>query len=109
MAPRPADPNSLAARVRALVKHARAVDQAKVELDRLPNTDKLRAEFNEATRRASVGPHDENLQRLERASKALRAGVNSKRGERVTNAHADALHKFRLELGRLASDTKAPS
>lgn len=109
MAPRPTDPNSLAARVRALVKHARVVDQAKAQLDHLPNTDKLRAEFNEATRRAGAAPNDDNLQRLERASKALRVGAVSKRAERVTNAHADALHKFRLELGRLANDTKATS
>lgn len=105
MAPRTANPNSLTFRVRKLVVFARAVDVAKTKLDALPDADKLRAEFNEATRRAGGSATDENLVRLEQASKALRRG-DSKKRERATAAHADALHRFRLELGRLASDTK---
>lgn len=99
-----ADPNGLVVRLRKLAPLAKDVDKAKQKLVALPDDGKLRAEFAEAQRRATGQANDDNLERLEAATRALRSG--SKPRERAVAAHADALHRFRLELGRLASDTK---
>lgn len=93
------------ARVRALLKPARSLDQAKRKLAGAGTDEQLKAEFAEASRRASGVPNEENLARLELATKALRRGAP--RQDAARRKYADAEREFKLALGAIAVDFRA--
>lgn len=94
-----------AARVRALLKPARALDLARQKLDAAGTNDSLKAEFDEASRRAQAVSNAENLERLEKATKALRRGAP--RLDAARRKHGEVERDFKLALGAIARDFRA--
>jgi hypothetical protein len=92
----PAAADGLAGQVRALIPLAVEVDRAKKRLDANGAVQKLEAELAEAIRRATGAPTDENLTRLEQATKALKR-ARPKHGT-LEQHHRSAHQKFRVAL-----------
>lgn len=91
--------------VRQLLPLARELDKAKRKLETVGVPQTLRAELQEATSRATAQPNPDNLERLEKAAKALRKAAG-KSGPAET-AHTEAERKFKLALGAIAADFRA--
>lgn len=93
------------ARVRALLAPAKSLDQAQRKLDNAGTNATLKEAFDVASRRASGSPTGENLELLEKATKALRRGAPQ--AEKARAAFNEAERKFKLELGAIARDFRA--
>lgn len=99
--------NGYVARVRALVPLARELDKAQRKLDTVGASDALKEELQQATRRATIEASPANLERLEKAAKALR--LASGRSGPAEAAYAEAERKFKLALGAIANDFRSRS
>lgn len=98
----PGGGNGYIDRVRALIPLARELDKAKRRLDTVGAPDALKEELAEAARKAQLTSSPENLERLEKAAKALRRA--SGRSEPATQIFGEAERKFKLALGAIAND-----
>lgn len=94
-----------ASRVRALLPAARALDRARTKLEAAGSKEKQRAAFQEASRAATAIPNEDNLARLEAATKELRKGAPRRQTAQV--GHDATERTFKLELAAIARDFRA--
>lgn len=84
------DATGAAASVAKLVAPAKALDKAKAKIKGLPDRARLKAAFDEATRRAQQTPSAENLERVQDTAKALGRGAPQREKLERELAYAEA-------------------
>jgi len=93
-----------AAAVAKLVAPAKALDKAKTKIKGLPDRARLKAAFDEATRRAQQTPSAENLERVQETAKALGRGAPQR--EKLERELAYAESAMRDALTQLYRDMR---
>lgn len=92
-------------RLRATIAAARRLDKAEKQLAKVGAPEDVKAELAEAMRRANAVPNEENLARLEAASKAVRRGAGGR--AKAEQEHTAAKLALRSALTPIARDLSA--
>lgn len=87
-----------AAVVAKLAAPAKALDRARAKINTLPDRQRLKAAFDESTRRAQQSPTAENLARVHETTKALGAGAPQREKYERELAYAEAAMREALTV-----------